>query len=73
MEASIHVLTSVDTMGYFEADLTRYNPFCDDMSSILTRLDETGCVKPLEDPGIGIHVDEAFLSRYPLIDGPCYV
>ncbi|MCJ8144028.1 mandelate racemase/muconate lactonizing enzyme family protein [Ancylobacter sp. A5.8] len=73
MAASVHLLASVDQPGFFEADLTRHNPFRDEMGRDAFKIDAEGCVMPLEFPGIGIEVNEAFLARYPLIDGPCYV
>jgi D-galactarolactone cycloisomerase len=30
-------------------------------------------VRPLEAPGIGVAVDEAFLAAHPPIEGPGYV
>jgi hypothetical protein len=30
-------------------------------------------VRPLEVPGIGVEVDEAFLKAHPAIEGPGYV
>jgi L-alanine-DL-glutamate epimerase-like enolase superfamily enzyme len=32
-----------------------------------------GCVRPLEAPGIGLEVDEAFLAAHPVIEGPGYI
>ena len=32
-----------------------------------------GCVRPLERPGLGLDVDEDFLAKHPVIDGPSYV
>ncbi len=73
MAASIHLLAAVDNPGYFEGDVTIYNPFRDELGAPPYSLDENGCVRPLETPGIGIEIDEAFASKFPLIDGPCYV
>jgi L-alanine-DL-glutamate epimerase-like enolase superfamily enzyme len=36
-------------------------------------VDEDGCVVPLEKPGLGVEVDEAFLAAHPVIEGPGYV
>jgi hypothetical protein len=37
------------------------------------KLDENGCVRPHEGPGIGLELDAGFLAAHPLIEGPCYV
>ena len=36
-------------------------------------IDKDGFTRPLEAPGIGLEVDEAFLSAHPVIEGPAYV
>jgi L-alanine-DL-glutamate epimerase-like enolase superfamily enzyme len=30
-------------------------------------------VRPLEKPGVGVEVDEEFLVKHPVIEGPSYV
>ena len=73
MAASIHMPAAADNAGYFEGDVAAYNPFRDNFGGIPYALDQNGCVRPLEEPGIGIVVNEDFLAAHPLIDGPCYV
>jgi D-galactarolactone cycloisomerase len=73
MAAAIHLLASIDNAGYFEGDVARHNPFRDDLGGLPYQVDKTGCVRPLEKPGHGIEVDEAFVAAHPLIEGPCYV
>lgn len=73
MAVSIHLLAAVDNPGYFEADAARHNPFRDQVGGIADRLDENGCVSPLDGAGHGIEVDEVFVDSHPLIEGPCYV
>ncbi len=73
MAASIHLLSSIDNQGFFEGDVTSFNPFRDDMGILPYKLNENGCVNALETPGIGIEIDEKFLQKYPLIEGPCYI
>ena len=73
MVASIHVLASVDNPGWFEGDVARHNPFRDDVVGTPYKLDADGCVHPMTGPGLGVEVDEAFLAKHPLIEGPCYV
>ena len=74
MAASIHVLGAVDNPGYFEGDVTTYNPFRDQLGGQCPyALDENGCVKPPEGVGVGVTLDLDFVQAHPLIDGPCYV
>lgn len=73
MAASIHFLASIDNGGYFEADVSKSNLYRDQLVSTPFRLDRDGCVWPLEAPGIGVEVDEAFLAAHPAIEGPGYV
>jgi D-galactarolactone cycloisomerase len=73
MAASIHLLASVDNAGYFEGDVAKHNPFRDEIGGVPYQVDSAGCVRPLERPGHGIEVDEAFVAAHPLIEGPCYV
>ncbi|MCQ0986045.1 mandelate racemase/muconate lactonizing enzyme family protein [Jiella marina] len=74
MFASLHLLSSIDNPGYFEADATRYNPFRTDLvSGASLEIDEEGYLVAPEGPGLGVEVDEHFIANHPLIDGPCYV
>ncbi len=73
MAATINVLAAVDEPGYFEGDVAKHNPFRDEVGGVPYALDENGCVRPSEKPGLGVEVDEAFVRAHPLIDGPCYV
>jgi len=71
--ASIHVLASLDHPGYFEGDVSKNNLFRDVMVNTPYKVDASGCVKPLEGPGLGLEVDEDFLIKHPVIEGPSYV
>ena len=73
MAASIHILASIDNSGFFEGDVTSFNPFRDEMGTKPYSLDEKGFVDVLKLPGIGIEIDENFLQKFPLIEGPCYI
>ena len=73
MAATIHFLAAINNAGYFEADVSQNNLFRDELVSTPYRLDAKGCVLPLEKPGIGVEVDEDFLSVHPVIEGPGYV
>ena len=71
--ASIHLLCSVDNAGYFEADISRHNPFRDDLCDWQAQVDNSGKVRPPEAPGLGVTIDQTALAHFPLIDGPGYV
>ena len=73
MAASIHFLCAIDNAGYFEGDVSKNNRFRDQMVSRPYQVGNDGCVRPLEGPGLGLEVDEAFLAAHPVIDGPGYV
>ncbi len=74
MAASIHFLCAIDNGGYFEADISKINPYRDQLCSQKPyQVTEDGTVRPLEAPGIGLDVDERFLERHPVIEGPSYV
>jgi len=73
MAASLHLLAAIDNPGYFEADATSLNPFRTELTQGALDIGKDGCIAPPEMPGLGIDVDEAFLLRHPLIEGPCYV
>lgn len=73
MAASAHLLCAVDNPGYFEADVSRVNPFRDALGGAPWAVGADGCVRPPEGPGLGVEVDEGFLAAHPLIDGPSYV
>ncbi len=49
------------------------NLFRDSLTSRPYEVGVDGGVRPLEAPGIGVEVDEAFLAKHPVIEGPSYV
>lgn len=74
MAASVHFLAAIENGGYFEADVSRNNLFRDTMVDQAPFIvDPEGNTRPLEAPGIGLEVDEEFLSAHPVIEGPAYV
>jgi L-alanine-DL-glutamate epimerase-like enolase superfamily enzyme len=70
--ACVHYLAAVDNPGYFEACVSHYNPFRD-MFGPGFETDASGCVKPLERPGLGLEVDESVFDEFAFIDGPGYI
>lgn len=73
MAASIHFLAAIDNGGYFEGDVSKNNLYRDSLVSQPFQIARDGCVRPLEAPGIGVEVDEAFLAAYPPVEGPGYI
>jgi L-alanine-DL-glutamate epimerase-like enolase superfamily enzyme len=71
--ATIHFLAAIDNGGYFEGDVSRANRFRDELVENPGGVDRDGNVWPLERPGIGVEVSEAFLLSHPPIEGPGYV
>jgi D-galactarolactone cycloisomerase len=74
MAATVHFLCAIDNGGYFEADISRINPYRDRLGATKPyEIGKDGAVRPLEKPGIGIEVDEDFIAKHPVIEGPSYV
>ena len=73
MAATIHFLCAIDNAGYFEGDVSQSNLFRDELVSTPYSVGDDGCVTPLERPGIGVEVNEAFLAAHPVIEGPAYI
>lgn len=72
MAASLHVIAALGGEGVFEADVSHGNRFRDQLTSTPFVLDADGCVRPSDEPGLGVSVDEAFLDAHPAIEGPAY-
>jgi L-alanine-DL-glutamate epimerase-like enolase superfamily enzyme len=70
--ATIHFLAAIGNGGYFEGDVSSANRFRDELVDNPGKIDEKGCVWPLEAPGLGLEVDEHFIERHPPIEGPGY-
>ena len=71
--ATIHFLAAIDNGGYFEGDVSRANKFRDELVSNPGAIDREGNVWPLERPGLGLELNEEFLSAHPAIEGPGYI
>jgi len=71
--ATIHFLAAIDNGGYFEGDVSRANKFRDELVANPGAIDRDGNVWPLEAPGLGLEVNEEFLSAHPPIEGPGYI
>ena len=73
MAATVHFLCAIDNAGYFEADVSKHNPFRHELCSAGFELEADGTVVPTDAPGIGVEIDEDMLAAFPVIDGPGYV
>jgi len=73
MAATIHFLAAIENGGYFEGDASKKNLFRDELVSKPYTLGKDGCVRPLEEPGLGVEVSERFLAKHPVIEGPSYI
>ncbi|MBC5768582.1 mandelate racemase/muconate lactonizing enzyme family protein [Ramlibacter albus] len=70
--ATLHFLAATENSGYFEACVSRFNPFRD-MFGSAWQVGDDGCVEPPSGPGLGVEVDESLFEKYPMVDGPGYV
>ena len=70
--ATLHFLAATENAGYFEACVSKFNPFRD-MFGTTFSIGGDGCVEPPSGHGIGIEIDESIFDKYPMIDGPGYV
>ena len=70
--ATLHFLAATENAGYFEACVSKYNPFRD-MFGTVFEIGRDGRVEPPSGPGLGVDVDESLFEKYPSIDGPGYV
>ena len=73
MAASIHFLSAIDNRGYFEADISTFNPFRSELCSAGYHANDDGTVQPLDRPGLGVDVDEDLIRSFAVIAGPGYV
>jgi D-galactarolactone cycloisomerase len=71
--AGIHVLSAIENGGYFESsegyNPLRNGPFVGDAYSI----GADGCVRAPDRPGIGLEIDEDFIEKHPVVEGPGFV
>ncbi|MEY4654505.1 MAG: hypothetical protein RI884_3086 [Pseudomonadota bacterium] len=70
--ATLHFMAATENSGYFEACVSKFNPFRD-MFGTQFEIGADGCVVPPTGPGLGVQVDESIFKEYPSIDGPGYV
>lgn len=69
--ACAHYLAATDNAGYFEACVSKFNPFRD-LFGRTFEIGADGCVEPLDKPGLGLDVDEKTFDQFSAIDGPSY-
>jgi L-alanine-DL-glutamate epimerase-like enolase superfamily enzyme len=70
--ATLHFMAATENAGYFEACVSKFNPFRD-MFGGTFEIGRDSCVEPPSGPGLGVEVDESLFEKYPSIDGPGYV
>jgi L-alanine-DL-glutamate epimerase-like enolase superfamily enzyme len=70
--ASVQFLASIDNALYFEADGSTDNPLRTVACSASYELGADGTVSPLEDPGLGVQLDEDFIRANPVTEGPAW-
>lgn len=73
MAATIHLLKSIDNAGYFEADVSKGNPFREALTSQPYSILADGTVTLPDGVGIGIEVDNAFIEEHPFVPGRNFV
>jgi L-alanine-DL-glutamate epimerase-like enolase superfamily enzyme len=72
MAATVHFLAAIDNNGYFEGDVSKSNLFRDELTSEPFKIGSDGNVRPLEQPGLGVIVDEDWLDHHPFMNSPSY-
>ena len=73
MAVCLSLLTVCSNALIYEADLSGFNPFRDELVSPIPKIDREGFIEAFDGPGLGIEVDESLFKRFPGIPGPCYV
>jgi L-alanine-DL-glutamate epimerase-like enolase superfamily enzyme len=73
MAVCLSLLTVCSNAFIYEADLSTFNPFRDELTSPVPKVDPDGYIEAFDGPGLGVEVDESLFARYPGIPGPCYV
>jgi L-alanine-DL-glutamate epimerase-like enolase superfamily enzyme len=68
----VHFLAAIDNARYFEGDGSTDNPLRSQACSASYELCSDGTVTPLEEPGIGVEVDEDFILAHPVTEGPAW-
>jgi len=68
----VQFLASIDNALYFEADGSTDNPLRTVACSASYELGADGTVSPLEDPGLGVQLDEDFIRANPVTEGPAW-
>ena len=73
MAATLHFLAAIPNGGYFEADMTAFNPFRDVFGADALSTASPARVRPPAGPGLGLEFDPALLGGFPCLSGPGYV
>lgn len=70
MAATVHFLAALDNAGYFESDVGTNSALHMRLTTTPFHRGQDGSVSPLDTPGLGVQIDEDFLTGHPLIEGP---
>jgi L-alanine-DL-glutamate epimerase-like enolase superfamily enzyme len=70
--ATLAVLSSCTNGLIYEGDVSRVNPFRDELVSPAPDIDKDGYIQANDAPGLGIEIDESLIARFPAIPGPAY-
>lgn len=70
--ANVHLLCALPNAMIYEADISRINPWRDDLARNPLRVVD-GYIQPNDEPGLGLDIDESILEQYPAIPGSSYV
>lgn len=73
VSASLNVLSALAGPGYFEADVSVYNPLREALGHAPFTTDNEGSWRPPERPGLGVEVPHDIATRFPVIRGAGYV
>jgi len=73
MAASLHFLAAIPNAGYFEADVSAFNPFRDAFGAANLAGPAPGEFTPPGAPGLGVDIVPAQLDRFAALPGAGYV
>lgn len=73
MAASLHLLCAIPNRGYFEADVSQFNPWRDGAFETDLDLHQPKACRAPTTAGLGVNTDDDLPLRFPVIDGAGYL